>query len=209
VPAKAVGGDYYDFIELGDHQVGLCLGDVSGKGMPAALLMANLQATLRGQALQNLSPSESLARSNILLLRSTDSDRFATLFFGILDWRKHSLLYCNAGHNYPYLVRPDKGSMCLDAGGTVLGCFDHIAYVDDRVSISAGDVLVVYSDGITEATNSSDEGFGEARLLNALIEGLGDTAEQLIDRIIGSVGLHVGDLSQMDDMTVVVVKRQE
>lgn len=207
-PAKVVGGDYYDFTEMGEHRIGLCLGDVSGKGMPAALLMANLQATLRGQTQQNLSPSVSLRRSNTLLLKSTDTDRFATLFFGILDVENHRLLYSNAGHNYPFLIRPDRGSRCLEAGGTVLGCFEDVAYIEDVVSLEPGDILVVYSDGITEAVDKRDEGFGEERLLKTIIEGLDDTAEQLIQRIIKSVNIYVGELPQMDDMTLVVVKRE-
>ncbi|MCJ7802058.1 MAG: SpoIIE family protein phosphatase, partial [Candidatus Marinimicrobia bacterium] len=121
ISAKEVGGDYYDFISIDENNTVICLGDISGKGMPAALLMANLQATLRGQALFTSSAGECLARSNKLLYRSTDMQKFATLFYGILDNSKNIFHFSNAGHDPPFLINSDKIVTRLTKGGTVLG----------------------------------------------------------------------------------------
>ncbi|HUV37749.1 MAG TPA: SpoIIE family protein phosphatase, partial [Patescibacteria group bacterium] len=119
IPAKAVGGDYFDFIQLDGNRTAVCLGDVAGKGMPAALLMANLQATLRAQTEEVVSAEDCIKRSNKLMFKSTDIDKFVTLFYGILDSEKHLLCYCNAGHNYPFLFRESGEPVRLDVGGLV------------------------------------------------------------------------------------------
>jgi sigma-B regulation protein RsbU (phosphoserine phosphatase) len=208
IPAKDVGGDYFDFIIIDEHKLGVCLGDVSGKGMPAALLMANLQATLRSHVLQALEPCECLSRSNDLIFRSTDTDRFITLFYGVLDSKEHTLCYCNGGHNYPFLLGTAGEPIRLGEGGTVLGTFAQWSYGGDTVSIMPGNLLLVYSDGITEATDSNDEEFGEMRLLRAVNEHRTETPDAIIDAIVDSVRLHTGETPQLDDMTVVVVKRK-
>ncbi len=207
IPAKTVGGDYFDFIDVSDHELALCLGDVSGKGMPAALLMANLQATLRGQVLVNPSPAECLKRSNALLFRSTDADKFATLFYGVLDRGTHRFAYANAGHNYPLLLKPAGEPARLDLGGLVLGCLEEFSYSEGVVELAPGDTLLVYSDGITESLDANDEEFGEARLASLLRAGGADPAARLIDRIVTAVRAHAGELSQMDDMTLLVIRR--
>ena len=207
IPAKAVGGDYFDFLGLNDHTLALCLGDVSGKGMPAALLMANLQATLRGQALVDPSPSECLRRSNALLFRSTDADKFATLIYGVLDGETNRLRYANAGHNYPLLLRAGCEPARLDLGGLVLGCLEEFSYPEGAVDFAPGDALLMYSDGITESLDANDEEFGEERLAAVFLAGGAETASQLIDRIVLAVREHAGGLSQMDDMTLLVIRR--
>lgn len=207
IPAEAVGGDYFDFIGINESRLGLCLGDVSGKGMPAALLMANLQATLRSNVLQDTAPCECLSRSNELLFRSTDSDRFATLFYGVLDSGKHMLSYCNAGHNHPFLIRGDREYLRLKTGGTVLGTFLEASYREDVISFDPGDLLFVYSDGLAEAVNSKEQEFGEARLSEIAIANRTVPAERLIDNVIASIRLFVGDAHQQDDMTVMVIRR--
>ena len=161
IPAKAVGGDYFDFIHLNDHSLALCLGDVSGKGMPAALLMANLQATLRGQVMVDPSPATCLNHSNALLFRSTDADKFATLFYGVLDRAAHRLAFANAGHNYPLFLKPGGEPTRLDLGGLVLGCLEEFSYAEGVVEFAPGDTLLIYSDGITESFDANDEEFGE------------------------------------------------
>jgi phosphoserine phosphatase RsbU/P len=207
IPAKTVGGDYFDFIRLNDRALALCLGDVSGKGMPAALLMANLQATLRGQAMVDPSPAECLRRSNALLFRSTDADKFATLFYGVLDHEGHRLAYGNAGHNYPLLLKPGAEPARLELGGLVLGCLEDFSYAEGVVAFAPGDTLLIYSDGITESLDANDEEFGEERLASLLSAGSADAAAQLIDRIVAAVRTHAGELSQMDDMTLLVIRR--
>jgi sigma-B regulation protein RsbU (phosphoserine phosphatase) len=208
MPAKEVGGDYYDFIEIHSERFGVCLGDVSGKGMPAALLMANLQATLRSNVAQDVPPCECLRRSNELIFRSTDSDRFATLFYGVLDPTRHTLSYCNAGHNHPFLIRKDREPARLETGGTVLGTFFDAAYREGEVSFDPGDVLFVYSDGLVEAIDPEQQEFGEARLYEAVISNRSLAAERLLEKVIEGIRLFTGKTPQQDDMTVMVIRRE-
>ncbi len=209
IPAKLVGGDYFDFIRIDEHRLGLCLGDVSGKGMPAALLMANVQATLRSQAISCSSPCECLARSNALLLASTDLERYATLFYGVLDTREHTIDYCNAGHNHPFVFRKDGEPERLKVGGTIVGCFGAADYSDDKVAIHPGDVLLIYSDGVTEAEDDGGVEFGESRLADVVISSIDDPAESLLLKLIETARAHAGPSAPGDDMTVVVLKRCE
>jgi sigma-B regulation protein RsbU (phosphoserine phosphatase) len=208
IPARDVGGDYFDFIPKDGQHLAFCLGDVSGKGMPAAMLMANLQATLRGQILADIPIHECILRSNTLLYRSTDMKKFATLFYGLLDFKKHNLHYCNAGHDYPFLfsqgVRPQR----LKTGGVVLGFVPYFTYEEATIPIKKNDIFIVYSDGITEAMNSSEEEFGEDRLIEVVGDNKKDSPEVLIEKILSAVSDHSGDEPQMDDMTLVVVKRE-
>ena len=207
IPAQLVGGDYFDFIPLDNDHLAVCLGDVSGKGLPASLLMANLQATLRGQSLHEIPVKERIVRSNRLLYRSTDPEKFATLFYGVLDRQHHTFTYSNAGHENPYLFKRGDEVVRLTAGGTVLGVIDHFPFEEDVVRIDAGDLLVVFSDGITEAFDVDDDQFGEGRLEEILRVGMDDPAEKLIDRIVEAVKNHAGPAPQADDLTLVVVKR--
>jgi sigma-B regulation protein RsbU (phosphoserine phosphatase) len=207
IPATLVGGDYFDFIRIDEHRLGLCLGDVSGKGMPAALLMANVQATLRSQAISCESPCECLAKSNDLLLASTDMERYATLFYGVLDTGGHILEYCNAGHNPPFVFRRGGEPERLKVGGTVVGCFGATDYSGARVAIHPGDVLVLYSDGVSEAREGEGEEFGEAGIAELIASSLDDPAESLLLKLIDTARAHAGQAVQGDDMTVVVVKR--
>lgn len=207
IPAQMVGGDYFDFIAMGSDHLAVCLGDVSGKGLPASLLMANLQATLRGQSLHEIPVNERVTRSNELLYRSTDPEKFATLFYGVLDQTRHTLTYSNAGHENPFLFKAGGEVVRLTVGGTVLGVIDQFPFEEGVVRIDPGDLLVVFSDGITEAFNVADEQFGESRLEEILKEGGGETAESLIDKIVEAVNKFAGEAPQADDLTLVVMKR--
>jgi sigma-B regulation protein RsbU (phosphoserine phosphatase) len=207
IPAKTVGGDYFDFIEIGPACLCICLGDVSGKGIPAALLMSNLQATLRGQVLQDRSPETCIRKSNVLLFKSTDMDKFATLFYGALNTETHELRYCNAGHNYPFLVRSNDEVLRLDVGGLVLGALEEFPFKESTVHIMPGDLLVIFSDGITEATDADDVMFGEPLLERVVFESRELKAADIINTIVTAVGKHAGGTPQMDDMTLVVLKR--
>lgn len=208
LPASSVGGDYYDFIQCDGGQLALCLGDVSGKGMPAALLMANLQAAIRGQTLMKASPSECLMRSNTLLYRSTDSDRFATCFYGVLDTTDHCLRYANAGHDRPLLFSSNGQRTDLNTSGIVLGILPDSAYGEETIRFEPGDSLIVYSDGITDAADAGDREFGLDRLVEVAAGHGNGSAADLVQRILGAVNDHVGDTPQTDDMTLVVVRRQ-
>jgi sigma-B regulation protein RsbU (phosphoserine phosphatase) len=207
IPAQVVGGDYFDFITLDDDRVAICLGDVTGKGLPASLLMANLQATLRGQSFLCASPDECLIRSNRLLYHSTSPEKFATLFYAHLDSNNHILTYSNAGHDFPFLFSgrgtPDR----LKSGGVMLGAFEDIVFEQGSASLKPGDVLVISSDGISEAMNSNLEQFGEDRLQLVIREHLQDPPSVMIEKIIAAVRAHAGQQPQSDDMTLIVVKR--
>jgi sigma-B regulation protein RsbU (phosphoserine phosphatase) len=207
IPAQMVGGDYFDFIAMGSDHLAVCLGDVSGKGLGASLLMANLQATLRGQSLHEIPVKSRLTRSNELLYRSTDPEKFATLFYGVLDLQHHTINFCNAGHENPFLFKPGGDVRRLVVGGTVLGVLDQFPYEEDVVPVDPGDVLVVFSDGITEAFNLDDEQFGERRLEHVIRSCIAEPAEVIIDKIVDAVKVYAGDAPQADDLTLVVMKR--
>jgi sigma-B regulation protein RsbU (phosphoserine phosphatase) len=207
IPAKTVGGDYFDFIRITPSCMCVCLGDVSGKGIPAALLMSNLQATLRGQVLQDRTPHSCIKKSNMLLFKSTDMDKFATLFYGVLNTETHEFHYCNAGHNYPFLIRANGETVRLDIGGLVLGALEDFSFEESTVQFMPGDLLVIFSDGISEATNSSDDMYGEERLERFVIENRDRNAADIIQAILDEVREHAELTPQSDDMTLVAMKR--
>ena len=207
IPAKTVGGDYFDFIEVMPSCICICLGDVSGKGIPAALLMSNLQATLRGQAQQDRNPRSCIRKSNLLLYKSTDVDKFATLFYGVLNTETHEFQYCNAGHNYPFFIRANGEIARLDTGGLVLGALEDFSYEESAIQLLPGDVLVIFSDGISEAMNGKEEMFGEERLERLVVENRGRKAADIIEMILQDVGRFAGFSAQSDDMTLVALKR--
>jgi len=206
-PARQVGGDYFDFIEVQQDHVAFCLGDATGKGMPAAMLMANLQATIRGQAKVSASVSDCLQRANTMLYHSTSAEKFATLFFGCLDTSSHRFCFANAGHCPPILMDAAGAARRLTQGGMVLGCLEDSAYSDDAVKLQPGDVLTLFSDGVTEAMNGMDEEFGELRLEAIIRDNREQPAEALIEAVFRSVCEHAGGRAQADDMTAVVIKR--
>jgi serine phosphatase RsbU (regulator of sigma subunit) len=210
IPAEEVGGDYYDFIPLAAGRLGLCLGDVSGKGLPASLLMANLQATLRGQAQVNRRPEDCVTWSNRLLYQCTDPEKFATLFYGILDPQAHEIRYCNAGHERPLLLRAGASDPeSLSEGGIVLGVLDDFPYRAGAARLDLGDLLVVYSDGVTDAVNGAEQPFEIARLVAAMRASRDRSAADIVTALVDAVQAHAGVTPQADDITLVVVRREE
>jgi serine phosphatase RsbU (regulator of sigma subunit) len=207
IPAQLVGGDYFDFFLIDESRLVICLGDVSGKGLPASLLMANVQATLRGQAFLSTSAKECVRRSSKLLFHSTNSEKFVTLFYGILNTSDHTLCFTNAGHEHPYLFSSDCDPVRLHAGGIALGMLEEFPFEEMVIPLRPGDLLVVCSDGITEAMNDNQEQFGDSRLENLIRTHRNETPDGLIDRIVAAVKSFVGGATQTDDMTLVVVKR--
>jgi phosphoserine phosphatase RsbU/P len=158
-PARAVGGDYFDVLKLGENRLAICIADVSGKGVPAALLMANVQASLRASVRDLDSPARVCSIINGMLCESIADDRFVTFFCGVLDAASRTFRYCNAGHPYPILV--SSGALrALDEGGAVLGVFPAWKYKDSTVDLSSGDRLLLFTDGITEAEGPRGEEFG-------------------------------------------------
>jgi serine phosphatase RsbU (regulator of sigma subunit) len=204
--ARQVGGDFYDFLEYAPGKIGLVLADIAGKGISAALLMANLQAHLRSQRVESSGDIEAtLSSVNRLFKKSIEIGSFATLFLGFYDDAVGVLTYANCGHAPPVVMRRDGRVHRLDATATVLGAFSDWQCGVEEVAIEPGDVLVLYSDGITEAENRDGEQFGEARLLE-LLHGCRDlSADQLLEAIIGSV-LDFSDSEQLDDITLVIAQ---
>ncbi len=208
IPAKEVGGDYYDFISIDDNHLAFCVGDISGKGIPAALLMANLQATLRGQTSFGKSCKDCIFFTNNMLFHSTASNKFATLFFGILNSETNQIIYCNAGHNNPYLIAADGKMTKLSVGGIIVGIMPEAQYDESTIDINPGEFLILFSDGITEAMDSAEEEFGDKRLTDIVLNNRKESVENIIDIIFGEVKLFAGSSPQMDDMTVVIIKRE-
>ncbi|MEJ2421755.1 MAG: PP2C family protein-serine/threonine phosphatase, partial [Acidobacteriota bacterium] len=208
-PARVVGGDYYDFIRLDNKKIGIAIGDISGKGVSAALLMASLQATLRSQATAyGQDTAKVVCGINDHLLATTDDNRFATLFYGIFDSSSCVLDYVNCGHNPPIVLRTDPSPQILrlKASTTVLGVVPALSCPSDSIELRAGDVLVLYSDGITEAVNDHDEMFGEERLIE-VVSGLDHhPAYEIRDQVIDAVLRFSGDLPPSDDITLIIGK---
>jgi len=201
-----VGGDYYDFLDAGDRTVGFVLGDVSGKGVPAALLMANLQACFRSQEPHALlQPAHVLETVNRHFFDSTAAERFATLFFGIYDDGTRLLRYVNCGHVPPLLLRASGAMETLDPTATPIGAFRQWSCTEGVVTLSAGDTLLIYSDGVTEAESPSGEDFGDERLLRCLRQTQGMPAKSLVHCIVESV-TEFSHGSRYDDVTVVAIK---
>ena len=206
VAAREVGGDYYDFLNAGDRTVGFVLGDVSGKGVPAALLMANLQACFRSQEPHALlEPAHVLQAVNRHFFDSTAAERFATLFYGIYDDRTRVLRYVNCGHVPPILLHPSGDLETLDPTATPIGAFRLWNCGESQVALRAGDILLIYSDGVTEAESPSGEDFGEERLMRCLRRNREQPARALVHAIVESV-TEFSHGSRYDDVTVVAVK---
>jgi len=205
-PVEAVGGDYYDLIEA-ERGLTVCLGDVSGKGLSAALLMANLQASVRTHTSLALTPADSLKNANRLLWGSTEAHKFATLFLAELEPSSGTLTYSNAGHDPPVLISDGGRPTELSVGGLVLGFLEETRFEEGRIDMSPGDVLVIYSDGVTDALNPNGRAFGRARLVSTVEQARERSAEAIGDALVAAVEEHADGAEQTDDITLVVLKR--
>ncbi len=220
-PAQGVGGDYYDVIQLEDGRIGLAVGDVSGKGISAALLMASLGACLRTMTLVaqttkmpatsgHIDLASLMHKLNQLVYDSSDINRYATFFFSIYDPANRSLTYVNAGHNAPVLVRNRAGGRIqhtrLETGGPVIGLLPNVPYSDDSLTLEKGDVLLAYTDGISEAMTESDEEWGEERMLRAAEPLMHGSAEEILHGVFAAADRFTGSALQHDDMTLLVLK---
>ena len=203
-PAHSVGGDYYDVLAFDDGTIGLCIADVAGKGLPAALLMSNLQAAVRGLASPLLSPDGLCTRLNSLVCHNTGNDRFITFFYAQLDGAERVLRYTNAGHNAPIVLHADGSHERLDTGGGVLGVFPQQTFSVGTVRLASGDRVILFTDGVTEAYDGSGEEYGESRLLGLLNEHRRAAASLLQEEILAAAGSFSRG-HWHDDATVVVL----
>jgi sigma-B regulation protein RsbU (phosphoserine phosphatase) len=204
-PAKQVAGDYYDAFPLDGGRLAVCVADVTGKGMPAALLMSNLQATVKAFAPSMGSPAALCARVNRVLSAQITLGRFITFFYAELETGGRALRYANAGHNPPLLLRAGGAAEWLDAGGPLLGVVPDAGYEEATTALAPGDTLVLYTDGITEAQAATGELFGEERLLASVRAAAGGGPEAVQRRLLDDVAAHCGG-DWGDDATVLVLR---
>ncbi len=206
IPAKETGGDYYDFIEINRRKTAIALADVVGKGLTAALIMSNVQPTLYSQIMTTGSVEECMEKTNQLLSARMETGKYVTMFYGVIDAKEKSFNYCNAGHNPPVLIRSDGQVEMLESTGTVLGMFGGMKYEAKKLNFASGDLLAVFSDGITEAQGQTGLRFEETRLIELLNKNKERTADYIIQSIFYSVKNFQEQKSQSDDMTLVVIK---
>jgi sigma-B regulation protein RsbU (phosphoserine phosphatase) len=213
--ARQVGGDFYDFFELPDDpdRLGMVIADVSGKGVPAALYMALSRTTIRNTALRGHAPAEALTWANRFVLEDSQSDMFLSAFYATLDVNSGRLHFANAGHNRPLWWRAETRTFQeLDARGMVLGVLEEVELEERQVEVASGDVLVLYTDGVTEAVDETYEEFGQARLRAAVADTMMASpevsADAILNAVLEAVRTFIGSMPQHDDFTLVVVRRE-
>jgi sigma-B regulation protein RsbU (phosphoserine phosphatase) len=204
-PVRHVGGDYFNVCRISETQTVLCIADVAGKGMPAALLMSSLQAALRPLIWDSRSPRELCRRLNRIFCEIAPVNKFVSFFYAVLDSSDNRLTYCNAGHNPPVLVRAGGASCELNAAGAVLGQFPDWVYEQSDVQLRTGDTLLLFTDGLVEASNPDDEPFGEECLTRIARENRGAGAEDLKDLLIQAASKHCAGRFQ-DDASMIVLR---
>jgi sigma-B regulation protein RsbU (phosphoserine phosphatase) len=206
-PAREVGGDFYDFIPVCQDKWGLVIADVSGKGIPAALFMASSRTLVRANAIGNPTASQATRRANDLIVEDDRANMFVTLFYSVLDPTRKTLSYVNAGHNPPLMFRREsRDIMLLQAKGIALGVVPNIELEEREISLRKGDVVVLYTDGVTEAVNDREEQFGQQRLIQLVEEGRNLAAQELVTRIQQGVTAFSTGQPQFDDITIMVIK---
>lgn len=205
IPSEEVGGDYYDFIPIIDNQMGVAIGDVSGKGIPAALIMAFFRAALIAEIRNNYAIRSIMYKVNNLLFESTEPDIYVTALYGVLDVKNRIFTFANAGHNAPILRTPDGKMEYLIQGGMALGAFENSKYEERPIKLNPGDIIVFYTDGVTEAKNEEEE-FGTHRLKQVINDSSKMNAIEIMESIHNAVKDFTNGSSQEDDLTLVVIK---
>jgi sigma-B regulation protein RsbU (phosphoserine phosphatase) len=209
IPSLAVGGDYYDYLAGPDNQLDFVIADVSGKGTGPALLMATVQASLRALAgLGDLPLDVVLTRLNEQLFRSSEANKYVTVFYGRLDPENGDLAYTNAGHCYPLLFRRSGDVERLVAGGPVIGLLPEVPLEVGRTSFEPGDMLVAYTDGLSETTSPGGEEFQEERIIEAAREAESRPAREVVAKLVAAARIYAAGAGLGDDLTLIVVKRQ-
>jgi sigma-B regulation protein RsbU (phosphoserine phosphatase) len=206
IPYRDVGGDYYDWIRIVDNQIGLAIGDVSGKGVAAALLMAAFRASLLAEIRNHYAIRRILQKVNRLLFESTEPGKFVTAFYGVLDAKNRVFTFSNAGHNPPLLLHADGRAEWLTEGGLALGVLEDTTYEERPTPLMTGDVLVLYTDGVTEAANEHEEEFGVERLERLVRETAHRPAAEIVEAIRTQVNDFTGERHLNDDLTLLVAR---
>lgn len=209
IPAKDVGGDFYDFFRIDEDRIGLVMADVSGKGIPAAIFMAVSRTLIRTIGLQGLTPGECLTKSNELLCKESVDCMFVTVFFAIYNIKTGEMEYSNGGHNSPVIIKADGSVEMLPISTScMLGAVDGITYPNEKLTLNAGDTIVMYTDGVNEAMNSDFQEYGDERMMKTLSQQLGKTCQEVIDGQLASLKDFVGNAEQSDDITILTLKRK-
>jgi len=206
--AKDVGGDFYDFFQLDSDRIGFLIADVCGKGIPAAIFMAVSRTVIRTTGLRGLSPAECIDVSNKLIAADSVDCMFVTVFYGIYNVKTGEVVYCNAGHNPPHILKSDCGIEILPKPkNMVVGAMDFAVYKQDTVQLEKGDALVLFTDGVTEAMNPQKEEFGVARLNDSLQDAAMRSPQEIIDTVKDDIKTFADGAEQSDDITMLVIKR--
>ena len=206
--AKDIGGDFYDFFRIDDNRIGFVIADVSGKGIPAAIFMAVSRTLIRATAIRGVSPSECITYSNSLLTKESVNSMFVTVFYGIFDITTGTVCYCNAGHNPPYIIKNDGEVETLPMpNNPIIGFLDYLEFQENKIQLERGDMLVLFTDGVNEATNLQLEEFGDDRFKATLEKCSSKSCQETIETIKEDVSAFVGDAEQSDDITILTLKR--
>lgn len=207
--AKDIGGDFYDFFRIDDDHIALVIADVCGKGIPAALFMAVSRTIIRSKGMQGCSASTCLEESNRMLASYSVDNMFVTVFYAIYNLKTGFVSYSNAGHNPPHLLRRNGTvSELLLSKNTIVGVFDELTYQEDQLQLEQGDTLVMFTDGVTEATDAEFKEFGTERLDSILRQKADASCQQIVEAVRAGIKDFVGEAEQSDDITMLVVKRK-
>ena len=204
LPCRSIGGDFYDYVDMPGGSLGFALGDVAGKGPPAALLSAMMQGIFAAQAATSDTPSKTITRVNLALYRRGIESRFVTLMYGVLD-PDGQLVYCNAGHNPPLIISKE-GVRRLERGGPIVGLFEGASYEEETLRLKAGDWLIIFSDGISEAMSASGEEYGEPRIIECIERNAAMDPSRLIEALFSDVREFARGAAQSDDITAMVLR---
>jgi sigma-B regulation protein RsbU (phosphoserine phosphatase) len=207
IPSEEVGGDYFDFIKIVDYQTGIAIADVSGKGIPASLIMASFRASLLAEIRNNYAIRTICSKVNSLLYESVERGNFVTAFYGVLDSKNGIFTFSNCGHNRPIVLRGDGSIEYLKEGGVALGVMPDSKYEEHAVFLQSGDAVVFYTDGVTEVDDSEGREFGQEGLIRALKRHGGLPSRQLHERLIEDVKTYASRDHVFDDLTIIVMKK--
>jgi len=205
---EEVSGDYYDFFSIGDNRWVFAIGDVSGKGVPASLVMAILQSHLKAITKLDNPLSETTKLINEYLVENSTPDKFITFFFGVLDVMEQTFEYVNAGHNPPFFISHDKSVQLLKASGSIIGMFPNLEYTQEKIALNKGDLIFCFTDGVTEYFNKDKEEFGEERLLEFLKKNYNRSGKDIFNRLLTTLDEFSSGEKQTDDITVLMLKKK-